>query len=217
MSRAKQSKRPPVEILHSFDTSGGYWVQVRFHRQSEPEALAAVRRRVLSAGWDPEGEQRFENTSESRNWLTREYWFREPLSIARMLETSGEELETEQALLHNDAEHVHRMRDRRAAFNAERNPLFAAAGALDEVCPEPSYLGFAYDRYEAENSGQVQLAAGFQEAARRRRQVERILGAEAVLELDDHMARVYPPGSESLGLLLGRCAPGAGEATGGGA
>lgn len=188
-------KRPVVEILHSFDRTSNYWLQVRFEKSHEAAATEAVNRRALSAGWDPEGQTRSEDTAETKNWLTREIWFETPLSVSKALQIDFTALETEQALIPFPAEKTAKMADTRNAFEVKRSPLFAAMGALDEVAQESNALKVMFGRNDWAAQAEVGNAAQFQSNARLMRELERSLGADAIRELHDHASRVYPSSS----------------------
>lgn len=184
--------RRPVEILHAFPSGSRFWVQVRFHRQHEAEARAAVARRALTAGWDPDAGVRVETSSESRNWLTQEHWFSMSLPLARLAEMDASELESEQVLLGFDARRIAAMCAARQRHLEARHPLFAAAGALEEVCTVPDPLRQMFSLFEEESKEPVFEAACRQRAWQRRRLAVALLGAETVAELDAYRERVLP-------------------------
>lgn len=184
-------KRPPVEILHAHESGRDYWIQLRYHRDHEAEALAAADRRARSAAWDPE-RVRTETTSETKNWRTVERWYERPLTLTQLVALSAEDLDDEQGLVPFSGEKIRQMVARREEFNAEKNPLFAAMGALEEVASTPNPLRYLLDHSNQHMRHVVSDAAARQEAYRARRQVEAILGPEAVAELEVHYTRIYP-------------------------
>lgn len=185
-------KRQPVQILHAFPSGRHYWVQIRHRRSREAEALLLAARRAVTAGWEPWTGCRVETTSQSKNWLTRELWYAQLLTLPTLLQLSAANLESEQSLVQFDADRLRRMVETRQAYDARTNPLFAAMGALDEVCASRTVMGYLMDHFQGE-SGQYGGDIGReQEAHQLRQEAARRLDAATHAELAEYCARTYP-------------------------
>lgn len=180
--------RPVIQILWALADPKSFRAKVRFHKAHAEPARAECDLRALAAGWDPEGPIWVETTTETKNWLTEERGYYTPLSIQRALQLNAADLPMEQEMVRNNADRIGRMVAAREAYNAGKAPLFAAAGALDEVAGAPHPLGYTLGQFEAEMTHAVQDATDVQRTAQARAAIARRIGADALAELDAHQA-----------------------------
>jgi hypothetical protein len=185
-------KRTPIEILHCIDHTDYYWLQVRYQKAREAEALTTANHRAVSAGWDPVKDVKHDVTTETRNWRTVERWHHHPLDLKYLLTLNAEDLDDDQALVRFDNDRVRRMVTARNDYDQAQHPLFAAAGALDEICQAPASLAYLLQWGNDEMKSVVLNAAFQQESWHLQGQVKALLGVQVTEELRCYAVRTYP-------------------------